>query len=84
MLEPAEVARRLLAEHWPRSGAFVERAEKELVAPGLGFRGLFASVPRFFAQWARPMQNGLVQFYALSMALGLVVFLTFVLFRVTR
>jgi NADH-quinone oxidoreductase subunit L len=45
---------------------------------------LFASVPKFFAQWARPVQNGLVQFYALSMALGLAVFLAFVLFRVTR
>ena len=31
-----------------------------------------------------PVQNGLVQFYALSMALGLAVFLTFVVFRITR
>jgi NADH-quinone oxidoreductase subunit L len=30
------------------------------------------------------MQNGLVQFYALSMALGFAVLLAFVVFRVTR
>jgi len=45
---------------------------------------LFATIPRFVGLWARPIQNGLVQFYALSMALGLAVFLTFVVFRVTR
>ena len=32
----------------------------------------------------RPIQNGLVQFYALSMALGVVVLISFVVFRVTR
>ena len=36
------------------------------------------------AQWVRPIQNGLVQFYALAMVLGLAVFLSFVVFRVTR
>ncbi len=46
MPEPAEVARRLLAQHWPQSAAFIARAEKELALPGHGFRGLFASVPR--------------------------------------
>jgi NADH-quinone oxidoreductase subunit L len=45
---------------------------------------LVASVPRFLAEWVRPIQNGLVQFYALSMALGLAVFLSFVVFRITR
>ncbi len=45
---------------------------------------LVSAVPRFVGQWARPVQNGLVQFYALSMALGLAVLLTFVVFRVTR
>jgi NADH-quinone oxidoreductase subunit L len=49
-----------------------------------GLTRLIAAVPRFIGQWARPVQNGLVQFYALSMALGLVVFLTFVMFRVAR
>jgi NADH-quinone oxidoreductase subunit L len=49
-----------------------------------GIARLVASVPRFVGRWARPVQNGLVQFYALSMALGLAVFLTFVVFRVTR
>ena len=45
---------------------------------------LIATIPRFAGQWTRPIQNGLVQFYALSMALGLAVFLTFVVFRVTK
>jgi proton-translocating NADH-quinone oxidoreductase chain L len=45
---------------------------------------LIAAIPRFVGQWVRPIQNGLVQFYALSMALGLAVFLSFVVFRITR
>ena len=45
---------------------------------------LIAAVPRFVGHWVRPIQNGLVQFYALSMALGLAVFLSFVVFRITR
>lgn len=46
MLELAELAQRLLAQHRPESAAFFERAEKDLKAPGIGFRALFASVPR--------------------------------------
>jgi NADH-quinone oxidoreductase subunit L len=49
-----------------------------------GFARLIAAVPRFLGQWVRTMQNGLVQFYALSMALGFAVLLAFVVFRVTR
>ena len=45
---------------------------------------LISAIPRFLGQWVKPIQNGLVQFYALSMALGLAVFLTFVIFRFTR
>jgi NADH-quinone oxidoreductase subunit L len=45
---------------------------------------LVAAVPRFIGAAVRPIQNGLVQFYALSMVLGLGVFLTFVAFRLTR
>jgi len=45
---------------------------------------LVAAVPRFVGAAVRPIQNGLVQFYALSMALGLAVFLSFVVFRLTR
>jgi NADH-quinone oxidoreductase subunit L len=45
---------------------------------------LVAAVPRFLGDFVRPVQNGLVQFYALSMALGLAVFLSFVVFRITR
>ncbi|MCI0703211.1 MAG: NADH-quinone oxidoreductase subunit L [Planctomycetia bacterium] len=44
---------------------------------------LVAAIPRFIGQWIRPIQNGLVQFYALWMAMGLAVFLSFV-FRITR
>jgi NADH-quinone oxidoreductase subunit L len=36
---------------------------------------LIGHVPRFFGILFRPMQNGLVQFYALAMLLGLAVFL---------
>ena len=49
-----------------------------------GWRDWSARVPRFLGSLVRPIQNGLVQFYALSMALGLAVFLSFVVFRVTR
>jgi NADH:ubiquinone oxidoreductase subunit 5 (subunit L)/multisubunit Na+/H+ antiporter MnhA subunit len=35
---------------------------------------LIASVPRLLADLVRPLQNGLVQFYALAMAFGVVVF----------
>jgi NADH-quinone oxidoreductase subunit L len=45
---------------------------------------LVSAVPRFFGALVRPVQNGLVQFYALSMALGLVVFVAFVAYRITR
>ncbi len=45
---------------------------------------LVAALPRFLGAWVRPIQNGLVQFYALSMVLGLAVFLSFVVFRITR
>jgi NADH-quinone oxidoreductase subunit L len=38
---------------------------------------LFGQVPRLFGRLFRPVQNGLVQFYALAMVLGLVVFLLF-------
>jgi NADH-quinone oxidoreductase subunit L len=49
-----------------------------------GIARLVSAIPRFFGQWVRPIQNGLVQFYALAMVLGLAVFLTFVVFRVVR
>ncbi len=45
---------------------------------------LVAAVPGFVGGWVRPIQNGLVQFYALSMALGLAVFLSFAVFVVAR
>ena len=49
-----------------------------------GLVRLVSAIPRFAGQLTRPIQNGLVQFYALSMALGLAVFLSFVVFRVMR
>jgi len=45
-----------------------------------GLARLIAAIPRFLGQLLRPIQNGLVQFYAISMALGLAVFLMFVVF----
>ncbi len=45
---------------------------------------LVSAVPRLFGAAVRPIQNGLVQFYALSMALGLVVFLTFIVLKIAR
>jgi hypothetical protein len=46
MPETDDVARGLLEQHWPSSAAFFERGAKEASSPGLGFRALFASVPR--------------------------------------
>ena len=40
--------------------------------------------PRLIAALLRPLHNGLVQFYALGMVLGLAVFLTVVVFRSAR
>jgi NADH-quinone oxidoreductase subunit L len=42
-----------------------------------------AQVPRFVGQLFRPIQNGLAQFYALAMALGMVVFLIALVWRYT-
>jgi hypothetical protein len=47
MAEPELALRKLLEERWPESARFFERAERDLAGPpGLGFRALFASVPR--------------------------------------
>jgi NADH-quinone oxidoreductase subunit L len=45
---------------------------------------LVAALPRGLGMVLRPLQNGLVQFYALGMVLGLAVFLTLVVARFTR
>ena len=42
---------------------------------------LFSFAPRVLAAVMRPLQNGLVQFYALGMVLGLAVFLTVIVIR---
>jgi NADH-quinone oxidoreductase subunit L len=46
-----------------------------------GLVDLLARIPLLFGYLARPVQNGLVQFYALLMALGLAGFLLSVLLR---
>jgi NADH-quinone oxidoreductase subunit L len=46
-----------------------------------GLVDLFGQVPRFLGILFRPIQNGLVQFYALAMVLGLAVFLLSLLMR---
>jgi NADH-quinone oxidoreductase subunit L len=38
---------------------------------------LIASIPRLLADLVRPLQNGLVQFYALSMAMGVAAFVAY-------
>jgi NADH-quinone oxidoreductase subunit L len=45
---------------------------------------LVAFLPKAVGTFLRPLQNGLVQFYALGMVLGLAVFLTLVVARFTR
>ena len=40
-----------------------------------GLLDLVGEVPGFFGRLLRPIQNGLVQFYALAMVLGLTVFI---------
>ncbi|OWK41656.1 NADH-quinone oxidoreductase subunit L [Fimbriiglobus ruber] len=45
---------------------------------------LISFVPRFVGAVLRPLQNGLVQFYALGMVLGLAVYVTVIVFRSTR
>jgi NADH-quinone oxidoreductase subunit L len=46
-----------------------------------GLVNLVGNVPRFLGMLFRPIQNGLVQFYALAMVLGLTVFLLSLLMR---
>jgi NADH-quinone oxidoreductase subunit L len=46
-----------------------------------GLVDLIGQVPRLFGLLLRPIQNGLVQFYALAMVLGLTVFLLSLLMR---
>ncbi len=47
MPEPELVLKKLLEQRWPDSERFFERAARDLAAPpGIGFRALFASVPR--------------------------------------
>ena len=49
-----------------------------------GVARLIAYLPRFAGALLRPLHNGLVQFYALGMILGLAVFLTVIVFRSSR
>ena len=46
-----------------------------------GLVDLIGHLPRFLGYWVRPVQNGLVQFYALLMALGLAGFVLSILLR---
>ncbi len=42
---------------------------------------LIGQLPRWVGSWGRPLQNGLVQFYALAMVLGMTVFILAFLLR---
>lgn len=53
MAEPELVLKKLLEQRWPNSENFFERAARDLTEPpGIGFRALFASVPRRLGQAA--------------------------------
>jgi NADH-quinone oxidoreductase subunit L len=72
------------------AGTVVKPAEV-LAAAGRMFDGfldslarLIAVLPRVVAAMLRPLQNGLVQFYALGMVLGVGVFVSFIVFRIFR
>jgi len=71
--------------------ALVVRPAELLAAAGRQFDAGLDVLARFVSFWPRfagaalrPLQNGLVQFYALGMVLGLAVFLTVVVVRSTR
>ncbi|MCS7021278.1 MAG: NADH-quinone oxidoreductase subunit L [Gemmataceae bacterium] len=49
-----------------------------------GLLHLLAALPGMIGQWLRVMHNGLVQFYALAMMLGLVVLMIFVVLGLSR
>jgi NADH-quinone oxidoreductase subunit L len=66
----------------PMTGLAVAAGYFDRFLDGLG--RLVASVPWFLGGLVRPVQNGLVQFYALSMALGAAVLVSFVAFRIAR
>ena len=59
-------------------------AGRQIDGLAAGIARLVAFVPRLAGTLLRPLQNGLVQFYALGMVLGLAVFLTVIVFRSTR
>ena len=72
-------------------GATVVKPAETLAAGGRQFdtfldalARLVSFLPRFVAAVLRPLQNGLVQFYALGMILGLAVFITVVVIRSVR
>jgi NADH-quinone oxidoreductase subunit L len=46
-----------------------------------GIVDLIGLAPSLIGTWLRPIQNGLVQFYALAMLLGLTVFLCILTLR---
>lgn len=54
MSERAQALKALVSEQWPEAARFFERAESDLKQPqGVGFRALFASVPRRLGARAR-------------------------------
>jgi NADH-quinone oxidoreductase subunit L len=57
---------------------------RQLDAAASGTARLVAFLPRFLGATLRPLQNGLIQFYALGMVLGLAVFLTLAVVRFLR
>ena len=53
MPEPLALLEKLLETRWPDAARFFERAQPELLVPGVGVRALFASVPRRLGKLAQ-------------------------------
>lgn len=69
MSERTQSLRSLVAQHWADAGRFFERAAPELGKPlGVGFRALFASVPRRLGASAdeRPFSSAAAELGALA------------------
>lgn len=53
MVERTQALRQLASQHWPGAAQFFERAQPDLDKPdGIGFRAIYASVPRRLAALA--------------------------------
>ena len=62
MPEPDVAVQQLLEQHWPDAARFFERGRQDVGKPtSVGFKGLFASVPRRLGQHAPQKPSGAAQ-----------------------